>query len=75
MKVSLEGSRTEFEELAELIAFGLEYRSSLRPMSKVPANSTTLDPGRASGLPTSSKSTDRPGFNDVPNRYREEGVQ
>lgn len=38
MKVSLEGNRAEFEELAELIAFGLEYRSKLRTMSKVQAN-------------------------------------
>ena len=30
MKVSLEGNRIEFEELAELIAYGLAYRAERR---------------------------------------------
>lgn len=31
MKVILEGSRTEFEELAETIALGVEYKNHRRP--------------------------------------------
>lgn len=30
MKVSLEGTTTEFEELTELIAYGLAYRAERR---------------------------------------------
>lgn len=57
MKVSLEGTTTEFEELVTTLAYGIIHKTQRAPYQRVNLH------------------TDRPGLDDVPNRYREEGVQ
>lgn len=65
MKVSLEGTTTEFEELVTTLAYGIIHQAQRAPYQRVNLHTEDRD----------SKSTDRPRLDDVPNRYREEGVQ
>lgn len=51
MKVSLEGTPTEFKQLVETLAWGKAYRAELNSKRDLQAG------------------------DDVPNRFREEGVQ
>lgn len=55
MKVTVEGTAEEMLEVAELIAYGRAYRSSLRG-------------------PKDRDTTTRNVGDDIPNRFREEGV-
>lgn len=71
MKVSLEGNRTEFEELVTTLAYGIIHQAQRAHFQRVNLNTEDRD----------SKSPDRPNHgevrtgDDVPNRFREEGVQ
>lgn len=60
MKVSLEGTTEEILVLAGILGCSRVSFSSI---------------GVSDRPNVSSQNTDRPGLDDVPNRYREEGVQ
>ena len=65
MKVSLEGNRTEFEELITTLAYGIIHKTQRAPDQRLNLHTEDRD----------YESTDQPAIDDVPNRYREEGVQ
>lgn len=58
MKVSLEGTPTEFEQLAETLAWGKAYRAELNSRKDLQAKVMQ----------------DLQAGDDVPNRFREEGA-
>lgn len=61
MKVTIEGTAQEFVDMAELITYGRSYRNSLGVPEDPDASQRDVQYVQAR--------------DDVPNRFREEGVQ